>query len=82
MSFAQYVLKLKSGITFIDNNVAKEQFICQHCIEQFRSEFKTLFKEKKLNKIIEEVSQLDKAELCINCLSLSAAVNGEAILSY
>mgnify|MGYP000055962241 CR=1 FL=1 len=48
LNFAQYVLRLKGIVTFIDNAAAKEQLIVQHCLEQFRSEFRIILKTKNL----------------------------------
>jgi len=69
--FGQYVLKLQSMVNFLDHKPAQEQLIIQHCLEQLRSEFRILLKEKSLSNLIESVSELNKADIIVNSVYAS-----------
>ena len=71
LNFGQYMIKLKPMVQFITHSAAKEQLIVQHCLEQFRSEFRIILKEKKLSELVDTISELQKSEICINSENLS-----------
>ena len=75
LNFGQYVIKLQSLLTFVENKGAQEQIVIQHCIEQFRAEFRILLKNKNLRELVESVSELNKYEIISSVVSASLPTN-------
>ena len=75
LNFGQYVIKLESLLTFIDDKKSREQLIIQHCIEQMRAEFRILLKNKPLIELIDSVSELKKSEIILVSICSSSKQN-------
>ena len=71
LNFGQTIINVKSMVQFITHSAAKEQLIVQHCLEQFRSEFRIILKEQKLSELVDTISELQKSDICINSENLS-----------